>query len=851
MERQTLAKAYMWAVAVVGLAMLAISTALRLGLAHDRLESDLANAGILFVITVLASIYPLKTRLGATVTVGLAPLFGAFVVLPVWLVMWVAALGTIDQRRPGGDPKSGGIPWDRFFFNRGLFTLMYGIPSLAFLALNLHRGQANFYLALPAAVAAMVILNVLPLAVSISLVDGIAIATAIRRMVAGRLATYIALPLLGYLVVVLLDQPAIAPRLVVFLLFGPLFVYRASLQKQGLLDQWLSDSYIMQSRVVDKRDGQTFGHSQRVGELCESVARLLHLSDEACNTIRIGGILHDLGKIAIPDSILLKPSKLTPEEYEIIKTHPVEGAQILAEHPEQRGVAEIVRHHHERWDGAGYPAGLKGDQIPIGSRIVNACDAFDTITQARVFRPTVRTPAEAIRELKDLAGTWYDPQVIQALEKIVSERWGVPIAQPALQPVRPTIRYSQVLGIRPFRLLWAGQAVSYFGDMANTTALAVMLYVLTGSPSMIALGLIAKAAPTILFGLIAGPIVDRFNRQRLMVAADIARALLTVTIPFLALRWLPGVFVVVFLIASASAFFNPAKQAIIPSLVPGGLLVKANSLVASSEKTMELLGYAAAGIVAAIVSWAPLFLLDAATYLVSAVTLLGVPDTRAGTRRQRLRLLSDIHEGAAFVMRNPTLRSTMALTFMAVLFAGLTYPVLVVLAYGPLHGMSIGYGFLEAAIGAGAIIGAFAATDLMGRYRAGALILAGVTGMGLAYALTGLSQSLWLALVFLFLGGIANTVYYVPLISVTQREAPDEVRGRVMSTRFLLVQLGLLIGMALSGPLTNRVGAPVVFVAAGSLCVCAAVTGVAFRSLREARLRDDSLPAKLQATASS
>jgi putative nucleotidyltransferase with HDIG domain len=200
---------------------------------------------------------------------------------------------------------------------------------------------------------------------------------------------------------------------------------RASINKQRQLDTWLRDSYIMQSRIVDKRDGQTFGHSQRVGELSETVALILRLSEDACNTIRVGGILHDLGNIAIPDSILLKPGKLTVQEYEIIKEHPKAGAEILAAHPEQRDVAIIVHHHHEKWDGTGYPDRVAGEQIPIGSRIVNACDAFDAITQARVFRPTVRTPAEAIRELRELAGSWYDPAVITALEKIVSERWGV------------------------------------------------------------------------------------------------------------------------------------------------------------------------------------------------------------------------------------------------------------------------------------------------------------------------------------------------------------------------------------------------------------------------------------------
>ena len=850
MARDALARSYNWGVAILGLLVLVVASILRVGQDPGHLVSDLTNAAILFVLTVLSSIYPLKTRLGATVTVGLAPLFGAFVILPAWLVIWVAALGTIDQRRPGGSLKTAGIPWDRFFFNRGLYSLMYGLPALAFLGLNLHRGQIEYDVALPVAVVAMIMINVVPLAIGFSLLDRSSVTSTIRRMLAGRLATYIALPLLGYLIVILLDQPAVAQRLLVFLLFGPLLVFRASLQKQSRLDEWLSDSYIMQSRVVDKRDGQTFGHSQRVGELSESVARLLHLSDDECNTIRTGGILHDLGKIAIPDSILLKPSKLTAEEYEIIKTHPVEGAQILAEHPEQKHVAEIVLHHHERWDGKGYPGALSGEAIPIGSRIVNACDAFDTITQARVFRPTVRTPAEAIRELRELAGTWYDPQVIGALEKIVADRWSVPIATPTTPVVEPAVRYRQVLAIRPFRLLWAGQAVSYFGDMANITALAVMLFVLTKSPTMIAIGLISRAAPTILFGLVAGPLVDRFNRQRLMVAADIARALLTVTIPFLALRWLPGVFIVVFLVATASAFFNPAKQAIIPTLVPNKMLVKANSLVASSEKVMELIGYASAGIVAAMVSWLPLFLLDAATYLVSAATLLGIADTSRHTRRARLRLLADVRDGATFVIRSATLRSTMALTFMAVLFGGLTFPVLVVLAYGPLHGNSIGYGLLEAAIGAGAVLGAFAASELMGRYAAGPLILSGVAGMGLAYALTGFSGHLWLAMAFLFGGGVANTIYYVPLISVTQREAPDDVRGRVMSTRFLLVQLGLLLGMVVSGPLTSRVGAQVVFVTAGSLCICAALVGVAFRNLRRAGYRDEPLAATFEASAS-
>ena len=728
--------------------------------------------------------------------------------------------------------------------NRGMYIFAAGMPSFLIKETGLTPWGYG------AALALMLGLNTILIGIFFALHEGKSLVSTIRAAYAGNGLTYVALPLTGILVGHLLRAPALVDQLIVFLLFMPLLIYRASIQKQRRLDTWLRDSYIMQSRVVDKRDGQTFGHSQRVGELCEGVARLLRLPDDDCNTIRVGGILHDLGKIAIPDSILLKPGKLTPEEYEIIKTHPVEGAQILAEHPEQREVSEIVHHHHERWDGAGYPDGLKAEMIPVGSRIVNACDAFDTITQARVFRPTVKTPAEAIRELRQLAGSWYDPQVIGALERIVAERWGVAIADHAdAAQVSPT--YKEALAVRPFRLFWVGQAVSYFGDTMNTAGLAIMLFVLTRSASIVALGLIAKAIPTILFGLIAGPLVDRVNRQRLMIFADLARAILTVSIPFFGAFWLPGAFVAVFLIASASAFFNPAKQAILPNLVPGRLLIRANGLVSSSEKTMELLGYSLAGLIVAAVSWLPLFLIDAGTYLFSAVSLLGVPDLAVRAKGTSLRLASDVVDGLRFVLRSAVLRSTMTLTLVVAVFFGMTTTLLVVMAYEALHGGASAYGFIEAAIGAGAIVGALIAGELVNRARAGTLLLLGAGGVGLANLLVGFSRNLTVTIIFLLLGGILNMIYYVPLISVTQRESPDHVRGRVMATRFLLVQGGYLTGMAVAGPLSDRLSAPVVFVVGGLFLIVAALLGVAFRSIRMASLRDDTTAVTvLKATAS-
>jgi predicted MFS family arabinose efflux permease len=159
-----------------------------------------------------------------------------------------------------------------------------------------------------------------------------------------------------------------------------------------------------------------------------------------------------------------------------------------------------------------------------------------------------------------------------------------------------------------------------------------------------------------------------------------------------------------------------------------------------------------------------------------------------------------------------------------------------------------GYGLLEAVIGGGAIVGAMATPQLVSRYKAGKLILAGVAGVGISYALTGLLGSFAFALTFLFCCGAASTVYLIPLISLTQRDSPDYVRGRVMSSRFLIAQAGLLGGMAVAGPLNDRVGAPLVFVTAGTLLVLAALVGFAFKNLRSASLSEEPAPPALKAT---
>jgi HD-GYP domain-containing protein (c-di-GMP phosphodiesterase class II) len=151
-------------------------------------------------------------------------------------------------------------------------------------------------------------------------------------------------------------------------------------------------------------------HHRDVAQLAAALARRIGLQDEALHAVIRAAELHDVGKIAVPDAILNKPAALTAPELEVMRRHTVEGERILAglEPPD---VARLVRSSHERWDGSGYPDGLRGEEIPLGARIITICDAFDAMTHARPYR-SARTIDEALDELHHGAGRRYDPTLV-------------------------------------------------------------------------------------------------------------------------------------------------------------------------------------------------------------------------------------------------------------------------------------------------------------------------------------------------------------------------------------------------------------------------------------------------------
>ncbi len=172
------------------------------------------------------------------------------------------------------------------------------------------------------------------------------------------------------------------------------------------------------ARAIDLKDVYTGRHSRDASEIAVRVARVMGLPESEVRKIRFAGILHDIGKVGVDRKIIRKPSALSAEEMAAMREHPVIGARILQSIELLADAAEIVRHHHEHYDGSGYPDGLKGEEIPIGSRIVLVADAFNAMTTDRPYRRAL-TPQEAMRVLEENAGTQFDPAVVRALKTVL------------------------------------------------------------------------------------------------------------------------------------------------------------------------------------------------------------------------------------------------------------------------------------------------------------------------------------------------------------------------------------------------------------------------------------------------
>jgi MFS family permease len=341
--------------------------------------------------------------------------------------------------------------------------------------------------------------------------------------------------------------------------------------------------------------------------------------------------------------------------------------------------------------------------------------------------------------------------------------------------------------------------------------------------------------PWVVFGAFSGVIVDRVDKRRLMIAMDVLRAVLVLTVPYLAARSLPSVYVLAFVIASLGVFFDPAKLAIVPEIVPGDRLMRANSLLSTGENLTEILGWAFAGFLLAAVSTSAAFRLDSVTFAVSAVAL-ALMRYRAPVRDVAEKAAGafwrEFKEGLSFLRRDRGLRANTAMIVVCVAGLGAAYPLTFLFAVNVLDGGTRAFGALEAIVGAGFLAGSLALVALATRVRKGRIMIGGLLVMGACLALVAVTGSVWVAAVPFALFGVANALVLIAVDTFLQQMVPDGMRGRVLGTRFTLTQgtyaLSVLVGGALAGVMDVRV----LFVVAGAIVALSGLAGLMSREVR-------------------
>ena len=354
---------------------------------------------------------------------------------------------------------------------------------------------------------------------------------------------------------------------------------------------------------------------------------------------------------------------------------------------------------------------------------------------------------------------------------------------------------------RNFSLMWIGQLISTIGSALTSLAASIMVYQKTGGSALsVGLMLMATAAPSLLVGLVAGVFVDRFDRRKIMLIADLSRALLVFLIPFLASFNIVWLYVIVMLSSAIGQFFDPAYESVLPDAAPDEELAAANSLMAISSFGSTAVGFAAAGLIAKFdISIA--FYIDAASFLVSAacIFLLRVRKLEITETTSVNAVVSNLKAGISYLTKNPALRSIFLLAIPIAISIGLGNSLLLPFATKALKADTVAYGLQEGLTSVGFVVASLLMAIYMNRWREGQWMAVSLIGSGLAALVYSQMHSVPLAITVQVLSGFTNAPYSISRRLLVQRNTLAEMRGRVSSAFFVTSNAFFLLGMAAAG----------------------------------------------------
>lgn len=420
MGQQLPRRALVWVIFIMSLGAVALLYGVKQLFASGLSVADQLSLALFAIAVLAADFYRIRlishkfTITVSTVVVFAAALVFGFAAVPLAVMGGVADV--MDRR-----------PFFKTAFNVGIWAVatlasvaVWEMMNPARLASGLElltSPQATFAWIMAGLV--FVCVNAGGVFIVVALAEGTSIWYIVKGALEGIVVQLLTLPTLGVLAAVLYRE-APASLIVVTL---PLIAVYYSLQAAERVKQETRATIERLSDILDKRDPATEQHSQRVADYSALVCDRMGLPTDFHQTVVLAARIHDLGKIGIPDKVLFKPGRLNDEEWEIIKRHAPDGAEIVSGMKAYSAAVEIIRHHHERWDGKGYPDGLKGADIPLGARIVAVCDTYDAMISSRPYRTGIEQ-STVLEEIRRQAGAQFDPDVARAFLMIMAEQRG-------------------------------------------------------------------------------------------------------------------------------------------------------------------------------------------------------------------------------------------------------------------------------------------------------------------------------------------------------------------------------------------------------------------------------------------